>query len=558
MKPYKINGFTIYKGNAAAEPIYRKELSQILLNELGKGPYSDHEIARKAVTKAYNYYCDKFIELCHSETSVRFYQFVLSQHEQAVEVALFAERNEYPVGIDKEYVAVYRRVLKWILEQACDIKLLNQENTDDAFLKRTLGKLNELWFLGDMIFSCAYYYAEQDMIEDVMEVVFDSSDQYVFQHKHHYDFVVDQIQQSYGAHSIKHVVDEKAVPDLKADLEKCFGIKYEYCTSVIAAIHKANESRGGQYVGFGWESLPLSAEAMFGANPDQARIFFKGLTLSKTNKLNLHELACKPNSMFRYMYRPITIWNIEGEDFAVVGKKAFSEAIIQLSTNCIPWGKAPDEWMVNACFKNYVHSKEDEHDTWLDDEVESRLKAEGLKYHRNITSIKGQNVNINLLQNGVGEIDFIIVNHAQKMVHVVDSKHLQGRYDMMTQKNDFSNFTKIKGYNEQIKRKLDFVTLHLPEIDHHNKAVFGAGEPSIVSYKTDGFFIINTPTFYMFNSDYRIYTVDVFIDLIAKKLKDPIFDVVVENSGKAVSLQITYPYFKKPSYKLADYLNSES
>ena len=257
------------------------------------------------------------------------------------------------------------------------------------------------------------------------------------------------------------------------------------------------------------------------------------------------------------MYRPITIWNIEGSDFAVIGTNAFTESIIQLATNCIPWGKAPDEWIANSCFKDYVHSKEDEHDKWLDDEVENRLKNEGLAYHRNFTQIDGIKGKVSLNQKDVGEIDFIIMNHPQKTVHVVDCKHLQGRYDMMTQKNDFSNFTKSKGYNEQIQRKVDFVNRNLADFDHHNRKVYGASEPSIISYKIEGFFIINTPTFYMFNSDFRIYTVDVFVDVIAKRLVDPVLNVILDNGDKTAILKVNYPYFKKPHYKLVDYLNSE-
>ena len=139
--------------------------------------------------------CEKFSSLCQEEKSVRFYQFVLSQHEQAIEAALFAKEDHFPEGIDPAYVALYRRILKWILEQACDIDLHNQEKSDASFLERATDVLNELVFLGDMMFSCATMYAEQDMIEDVAEVVFEEG-LYVMKHKHHYDFVIQEIQKS--------------------------------------------------------------------------------------------------------------------------------------------------------------------------------------------------------------------------------------------------------------------------------------------------------------------------------------------------------------------------
>lgn len=558
MKEFKIKHLTIFKGDALPEKKYRPELSKLLLENFGTGPYSDHDITRKAITYSFNYFCDKFLGLCHSETSVRFYQYVLSQHEQTIELAFFAKKDHYPDGITEEYVAVYRRVLKWILEQACDIKLHNQEKADDEFLNRAKSMLNELIFLGDMIFSKAYMYAEQDMIEDVAEVNFDRDDNYVFSHKHHYDYIFQKIQESNGTHSFKYVVDELAIKDLKLAIENCFGIKYEFLTTVIAEIHKMNESKGGQFCGFGWESLPMSVQSMFRGDPDQARILFEGLTLHKSNKLRLHDLACRPQTMYRYLYRPITIWNIEGGDFAVIGKNGFTESIIQLATNAIPWGKAPNEWLSNKCFTHYVHSKENEHDRWLDDEVERRLKEKNLQFHRNLTNINSENGKLSLLTPKVGEIDFIIVNHEFKKVYVADSKHLQGRYDMMTQKNDFSNFTKEKGgYNNQISQKLKWVNQNLCHFDFHNKSVHGQTEPSIMSYELEGIFIINTPTFYMYNSDYRIYTVDVFAEIITGKLQDPELTIIAINGDTLSNFKIKYPYFKKPTYKIIDTLQTE-
>lgn len=558
MKEFKIKHLTVFKGDASPEKKYRPELSKLLMENLGDGPYSDHDTARKAITFSFNYFCDKFLELCHSENSVRFYQLVFSQHEQAIEIAFFAKKEHYPKGITEEYIAIYRRILKWILEQACDINLHNQETHDQSFIDRAKRKLNELVFLGDMIFSNANLYAEQDIIEDVVEVKFDKQDLYVFSHKHHYDFIIQKIQKSNGIHSIKHVVDELAIEDLKVAIEKCFRIKYEYLTTVIAEIHKINESKGGQYCGFGWESLPLSVESMFGGNPTQARILFKGLTLDKSNKLKLNDLACRPQTMFRYLYRPISIWNIEGEDFAVVGKNGFTESIIQLATNAIPWGKAPDEWIAIKCFKEYVHSKEDEHDKWLDDEVENKLKENALPFHRNITNINSEKGKLSLLVKDVGEIDFVIINHETKKIYIADCKHLQGRYDMMTQKNDFSNFTKEKGsYNTQITNKIKWAKENLLNLDFHNKSMYGKDSSSIVDYAIEGIFIINTPTFYMYNSDFRIYTVDVFAEIITGKLKDPELMVFVDNDESMTTFNISYPYFKKPDYKLIDSLETE-
>lgn len=557
MRRFNIKHLSIYKGTKDPERKYREELSKLLIDKFGEGPYSEQEKVREVISFCYEYFCKQFLKICHSETSVRFYQFILSQHEQAIEAAFFAKTHHYPEGINEEYVAVYRRILKWILEQACDIKLHNQENADAVFLNRATTLLNELVFLGDMMFTCANLYSEQDMIEDVAEIIFEDG-LYVMKHKHHYDFIIQDIQSSYGIHSIKHVVEEKAVENLQEAIENCFGINYAYLTTVIQEIHKINEKKGGQYCGFGWESLPLSVNSMFDADAEQARMLYRGLTLSRDNKLPLFDLVSKPQTMYRYLYRPILIWNIEGEDFAIVAMNGFRESIIQLTTNAIPWGKAPDEWMQNECFKKYVHSKEDDHDKWLDDEVQKRLEDAGLHFFRNITSISSKSGAISLNKKEVGEIDFVVINHEQKKIFVADCKHLQGRYDMITQRNDYSNFTKgKKPYNKQIENKVKWVHDNLESLNYHYIKVYGTDNPEILTYRIEGIFIINTPTFYMFNSDYRIYTVDVVVDVIKGNLVDPEKLIVVEDEEQTLTFKIKYPYFKKPEYKLFDPLHLE-
>ncbi len=71
---------------------------------------------------------------------------------------------------------------------------------------------------------------------------------------------------------------------------------------------------------------------------------------------------------------------------------------------------------------------------WLDDDVESRLLKVGLPYYRNITALITKEGGLSLNIENVGEIDFIVISHEFKKIYVADCKHLQGRYDMMSQK----------------------------------------------------------------------------------------------------------------------------
>ncbi len=557
MSFFEIIGRQIYKCKEALyEDKYRAELSSILMSKFGEGPYNEHDLVREIVVESYNYFCRKFVELCQNEDSVCFYQFILWQHEEASDIAVLAKNTDFNENIDRAYVAIYRRILKWILEEGCCIKLNSGMKAVSVDLERSrqLSVLSELYFLGSMIFECSDIYAEQDMIEDVVEVIFDEEKKYKFNHKHHYDYVIQSLNKEYQAQSTKTVVDENGMNDLFKAINDCFGMEYGVLTTVIKKIH---EELGGQYVPFEWNNLPINAQRLFRVDYETVKNLFLGLTLDKDNKIPINILACKPNAMERYIYRPILIWNIDGVDYAIVGVNGIKETIMQLVTNCIPWGKAPKEWIENKCFKKYVHTKEDQHDKWLDDEVEKQLKSENLTFYRNITGISTPHGSMNLTTIGVGEIDFLIIDHNSKTIYIVDCKHLQGRYDMVNQKNDYTNFVSDKGYNNQLKRKVEFAVNNLAELSYHNQIHNGATQPNMRDYDVIGFFIINTPTFYMHNSDYRIYLVSDFLEYMLGRKKDPELIVNISTEADERIMKINYPYFRKPTYILPNILNIE-
>jgi hypothetical protein len=536
----------VYKSNKAPEQKYRKELSELFITELGDGPYSNFNSTRAAIEIGYEYYCSKFIEFCHSIDSLRFYQFILLLHEESIEIAHFNDEEDFPPELSGKYLALYRRILKWTLEQACDIDMNSDEPLDEEYKSRSLERLNELIFLGDMAFAFANMFAEQEMVEDIVEIIFEDDGMYVLQHKHHYDGVIQSINEIYGSQSIKHVVDETATEDLRDAITECFGVDYAIIPTVIQELHKSLEPKGGQYCGFGWESLPLSAESMINCPYDVAEKLFKGLTLSSENKLDLREVIRKPYTPYRIMQRPILIWKVNGKPFAFVGINTFTESIIEISTNSIPWGIAPDEWKTNKKFRKYIHSKEDAHDKWLDDEFENNLNEKEIPFDRNLTSLKSEKSAINLNQPKVGEIDFIVPVEETKTLYVIDCKHLRGRYDLMNQRNDYSNFVKETGYNQQVTNKVEFIKKHKDDVALHFQAKYPDDKFDFSGFTVKGAFVINTTTFYMFNSDIRIYSVSNAVDMILEIETDPILTIVNLEDDQNPFYQVSYPYFRKP------------
>lgn len=118
---------------------------------------------------------------------------------------------------------------------------------------------------------------------------------------------------------------------------------------------------------------------------------------------------------------------------------------------------------------------------------------------------------------------------------------------MVSQKNDYSNFTKGKkgGYNQQLKGKVDWINNNRAILAQHVNTTNGV-TIDFSDYEIEGVFVINTPTFYMFNSEYRLYTIDVIDQIIAGELEDPSFTFIDTDEDHPKEVTISYPYFKKP------------
>lgn len=548
--------FLIYKGRKVAETKYRKELSDRIIQAFGKGPFEQEKIT-EILTFCLNYYISEFEKICHNETSYKFYKNIFWFHEQATELIYRNLADEdLPKEVSGNYIAAYRRILKFIIEMGCDVKMVSGEDTDGRYKKRVELLMDNLLFLGEMIMTCVDLYAEQRMIEDVAEITFDKNDLYVFSRRHHYDFIFSHISKNAGTQITKHIVDPSGFDDFKKFLLSCFNIKYEDISHLMASIQQELGLNHGDTIAVGWETFINNSVDLLEIPIAIAEQFYAGLRLDSRNKMTLHDLVCKPYKLNRFIYRPIVIWTIDEKEFGIFGSNAWVESFNQLTNNAIPWGKAPEEWITNRCFKEYVHRKEDAHDKWLDDEVEIIATSNNLMYDRNVKQVKALGTTHNIDVPGLGEIDFIIVSETQKKIFIIDCKHLLGRYDMVNQKNDYNAFvvgsTKNKSYNETMRNKLVWFNEHMNDLKEHFQSKYNNPTIEFDGYSLKGMFIVNSPTFYMYNSEYRLYTIDQITDVFLGSYIDPTFMIVIEEDDQEKILHVKYPFFKKPKYVYFD------
>src|SRR5690606_36895155 len=132
--------------------------------------------------------------------------------------------------------------------------------------------------------------------------------------------------------------------ELRAKVEECFGVKYDFAGGIIFEIQKHHNPQSPNLQTIEPAVLPLNLVHQYGISQDVAEIFYNGLTISRNNKLTIEEAILKPHSTKRFMFRPILVYNIGGEERALVGKEKFVESVIVLSTNAIHWNAMYEEW----------------------------------------------------------------------------------------------------------------------------------------------------------------------------------------------------------------------
>jgi hypothetical protein len=545
---------TVLRGEKDAEQKYRQAISARIIGQFGKGPYPP-EVQKEVFTFCQQYFVEEFEKTCVKETSYTFYREIFTLNEQATDLRRSDHYHQLPNGIDKQYIFIYRRVLKMILEKGCDVDMQRGEKRDPSFIRRIQPVLNDLLYLGEMIIDFTESFAEFSMVEGISQVTFDEHDLYKQVREPYFDHVFDNISKDLERMREDYIIDPSGFADFKAAVQLAFGFDYDKIGLLIAALYDKFKMDPPDCLCADRHNFIIDAANICEASRESVASCFSGLILERSNKMPLVELVRKPYLMNRFLYRPFLEWRINGTPYLICGIYSGDEAENSLILNAIPWGKVPNEWLEAPGIKDYVHRKQKDHDDWLDDQVEKIVTGCGLRYDRGVEKIHTKGKSFSLLEKSVGEIDFLIICPATQKLLVAECKHLLGRYDMVSWKQDYDHFTvdgSKPGYNTRLAAKVVWVTNHLLQVEEHFRIKNSDSTFSLDNFEVEGVFVINTPTFYMYNALYRIYTYHQFEEVITGRYTDPVYTLVHETDDSISTYWVKYPYFAKRELRYFD------
>ena len=127
--------------------------------------------------------------------------------------------------VGDEYFAVYRRVLKLILEEACLIDLIIEEPSL-SLKERTESIFDDLIFLGNELFSIATLLAEQSMIGDAVTLQFNDQSLYFLGRKREFELAFQHVVDMGSYKPNSFVIDKNAEEDFIVAVKESFNLDY--------------------------------------------------------------------------------------------------------------------------------------------------------------------------------------------------------------------------------------------------------------------------------------------------------------------------------------------
>jgi len=503
MGMHKENNIHIYFTDESTFQQCENRLRSHLYNIYGEQAGNEHDSKIKIIDTALQFAIKEFEITCEHEKNPHFYQYVFWLHEQATKVCSLKQNSDYSQVITRSYLSWYRRVLKFIIEKGCQVNMITKKNNHQS-PQTTETNLNYLLAWGSLIleYSALLTEARYNSKAISFEV-----------HNEQYDYKLDEMNIDRVSHiSQEYIVDPSGNIDFDNQLKRDFKISWSNFEELVEHLLGNNTATGF------WPPIEKKRITTIALNTYQTpekdlERFLEGITLCRENKMSLYNLTLRPYKLNRYLYRPLVKWNIDNQEVIMIGIESLKETKNQYVYNAIPWGKAPEEWTKVSSFKKYINEKEKLHDKWLDDSIEYKLKKQNVEYRRNITSLRVTNTSsVNFNEKDLGEVDFIIINRREMKILITDSKHLLGRYDTINQRQDYEKFAigskNSESYNSKMSRKVLWFNKNKRAISKEFSISYGYDFSDIEDYLIEGLFIINTPTFYMNNSQIRIITIE--------------------------------------------------
>lgn len=534
MAIHRVNGWSIILPEFHYSEKYWTAISNNLYESYGNGSIQSN-IKVDVLKAVFKYFEVAFHDLLSTQTNASFYLYVSSFHENSLEVWKM-QLHGYKLSFSETDFVVARRFLKIILEQSTSLSLTEITSyvkeivaRKDQFQKT----LEELLYLGYQAFCVSDYIARLQLfpksilvniINKELEISTESG----------YDVIYRYIEQDMPKHNDKveviNIIDE-----LRDEWLNNFHFDFKKVGAIVNLQLKDIKYRASFIRYDAWVNEIINK---FHCDRETIKIFLDGLTLSAKNYLSFEDCILRSQDERRFMFRPILLYNIGGENYCHIGMNKWSESFMMLSSNSLPFGSCPSEWMKLPQIKSYMIRLQNNHDKLLENPAIEIIKKISLLFDRNVKSLRiDKSQSISLIKKDIGEVDLLILNEKLHKIYVVECKFNRSRMEYFNWRRDYLNFRTT--YEEKLENKVQYLSKNVPNVLGHFEAIHNTVIAEKEHYQVEGVFLINAPTLYMYDSKFTTATLTTFEAVITGNFIHP--ELLCEIDGKKMS--INHPYF---------------
>lgn len=540
MPGYNIGGKRVVISDDKYKEIYWTELSQYINDKYFKDTVEIHEAEKvqEILKDCFGFLSKKLSELIENEKRFSFYLFCHNLHEDSIDIYI-KQLEGFRLPFNEEKFAASRRILKIILEQStkydskgCPNFFVEMKNNLDEYCVL----LEKMIYVGEWTFISSEYIARSQLFPKAISITMNSSELTYLTHQPYplfFSYIFNELPNHDSDVALSDCID-----DFKKVIEDKYDISYDNLCYFIAEILNKPANKLGVTI---LHSIIDNIKKNTKVNPNFIDSFYKGLTITKENALDIEKCFYNNQDLNRYIYRPILEYTIDQKTYHVIGPNKWGESLSLLSTNCFPFGLFPEEWKTNVDLKKFIEKIDNTHDKILQEPIINKLIEKLFPYEVDIKSFQTHKKQFINISSSVGDIDILFLDTRNKIIYVCECKHNRSRFDYNNWKRDYANFQ--EKYEKQLERKVNWASQSIEIIENHFKLrkVNPIPDIDLSKFSIEGIFIINAPTLYMFNSKYRCYTIYDFSKIINNEPVFIDFHLSVEDQNKTYIIK--HPYF---------------
>jgi hypothetical protein len=278
---------------------YHPALSKHIEAKFGAGVFKDQTIVKSILEEYYNWCADALEKIMAENNDMLFVNYLFAYHESSILLwmrALGGEDLQANYGINEEDLSMNRRIFKLALEQTCAINYTKISKASLKLIRQFDEIIGDLLYVGTELYNAAQFLAETKMVPDILEAHIEKDGLFKIIRTSHteslFNSLFSQMRDDFG----KGIMDTEGVKQLKEEINKCFGIDYDFAAHQVVYIKRHHSPQNWKFQTIEPGILVQNLIAK-GTSKVNAENFYAGLTLSNNNKLTVKESVYKVNSM---------------------------------------------------------------------------------------------------------------------------------------------------------------------------------------------------------------------------------------------------------------------